>query len=200
MAGTGPSLTKILNDVLDEFGSRISIDGGSKVLVSDTNIAKDIHKATEAVRTPFGPSITVAGQGSEDASQVQGVADVKPVNDLQMDFYTHAIFGVAQEDPKFVLQGLKHMVYALRPKGIAIVVALNLETKEAEGQEGQFQVSMEDKLKYQSKGKINKLTDVLEYAGFERGKIRTFDRTTEIDGQKVEAEVILAMKWDQLTA
>lgn len=197
MAGTGSALKSLLSDVLNDFGGRLSIDGSSRILVSDTNIAIDLHEATKSVRTPYGPTITVAGQGREDASKVKDIADIKPLNDLQMDYYTHSFFGVAQEDPKFVLQGLKHMVYALRPKGIAVLMALRLETKETEGE--QFQVSLEDKMKYQSKGKIEALTDVVYYAGFERGKIRSFDRTTEVDGQKTDAEVVLAMKWDQLT-
>lgn len=204
MAGNEAAIKDILNQVLEEYGGRISIDGGSKVLVSDTSIANAIHAATEPVRTPFGPSITVAARGdpSEDPSQVEGIAKLEPVDSLKMDFFSHAVFGVLAEDPKFILQGLKHTIYALQPKGIAIVVALKLESGQTktDGGEEQFQISMEDKMTYQSKGKIQKLTDILEYAGFERGKIRSFERTTEAGGKKEEAEVILAMKWDQLNA
>lgn len=35
--------------------------------------------------------------------------------------------------------------------------------------------------------------------GFERGKIRSFEKSSDAGGKKVDAEVVLAMKWDQLT-
>lgn len=116
-----------------------------------------------------------------------------------MDTYTHAVFGVQSEDPKFILSGLKYMKYALRPKGYAIVISVKMESKKLEGDE-KFQVGLEDKLKYQSKGKINSLSEVLEYAGFERGRVRSLEKSATVEGREVQAEVILAMKWDQLTA
>lgn len=55
-------------------------------------------------------------------------------------------------------------------------------------------------MKYQSKGKITKFTDVLEFAGFERGRIKSMEMSAEVGGKNVDAEVVLAMKWDQLSA
>lgn len=56
------------------------------------------------------------------------------------------------------------MIQAMRPKGLAVVISVKVETgAEAEG--GGKVVGLEDKLKYQSKGKIQKLSEVLEYAG-----------------------------------
>ena len=204
MTDSRKATSELLRQTLAEYGGRISIDGGSIILASDTNVATSIAETTENIRTPYGPSITIAQRSpdtAEDASKVPGGnADVKPVNDLKMDYFTHAVFGVNAEDPKFILTGLKHMLYALRPKGVAIVISLKQDTGKAEGSDDTFNVGLEDKIKYQSRGKADKLVDVLYYAGFERGKIRSFDKAAEIDGQKVEAEVVLAMKWDQLTA
>ena len=87
----------------------------------------------------------------------------------------------------------------MQPKAIAIVISLKLESGQAEGQDDAFTISMEDKIKYQSKGKVESLSDVLYHAGFERGKIRSFDKSVEVDGKKVEAEVVLVKKWDQLS-
>ena len=201
MADVENVVPDLLTQILDEFGSRISIDGGSKVLVSDVNIANAIHQRTESVRTPYGPYITVAarGQPGEDSSQLPPNVNLKPVDSLEFDHYSHAFFGITSEDPKFIFSGLKAMITAMAPKGVAVVIALKQESKQVEGEEGQFQMALEDKLTYQSKGKIQKLSDVLEYAGFERGKIRAFEKSSEVDGKKVDADVVLAMKWDQLT-
>lgn len=118
-----------------------------------------------------------------------------------MDHYTHAVFGVQSEDPKFILSGLKYVKYALRPKGYAVVISVRMESKQlGEGDDGKFQVGLEDKLKYQSKGKVNSLSEVLEYAGFEKGRVRSFEKSASVEGKEVRAEVVLAMKWDQLTA
>ena len=198
MANSEKATADILNQVLDEYGPRIKFDGASKILVSDASIAKTVHTAVQDISTPYGPKITVASRGEEQSSNLQDIADVKSLESLEMDYYTHAIFGLAGEDPKFILEGFKWMIYALRPKGVAIVTSLKLQTGQ-EGQDGQFTVGLEEKMMYQSKGKVGKLSDVLEYAGFERGKIRSHERTSETGGEKVEAEVVLAMKWDQLT-
>lgn len=193
----------ILNQVIDEYGARLNIHGGSQVLVSDASIAKSVYSVTEPVRTPFGPLITVAAQHEPDASLVKDIpnASVKAADKLAMDFYTHAIFGINAEDPKYIYEGLKHTIYAMQPKGYAVVISLKQESKQVkEGGEEAFSVSLEDKLKYQSKGKINDMQDVLYFVGFERGRIRSFEKTATVDGKEVTAEVLLAMKWDQLTA
>lgn len=121
MSSPGDAYSAILKQVLDEFGGRISIDGGSKVLVSDRNIAQALFDTTEDVRTPYGPTLTIASreQGSADASSLPANTDQIQADKLTMDFYTHAVFGVSSEDPKYVLEGLKHMIHAMRPKGYA---------------------------------------------------------------------------------
>lgn len=204
MTSSKSAITDILQQVLNEYGSRVNIDSASKILVSDADIAAQLAEATKDIRTPFGPSITVAtrGSGNEDASKIPAgaIVTMEPLESLtpKMDFFTHSVFGIDGEDPKYVLDGLKWMKYALRPKGVAIVISLKHETGEADGE---FKVDLEDKIKYQSKGKVNSLTDVIEVAGFERGKIRAMEMSTEAGGQgKVDAQVVLAMKWDQLTA
>lgn len=192
----------ILKSVIDEYNARVLINGGSKVLASSTAVATSLAEATEPVRTPYGPTITIADRGSdnEDPSVVPGPRPgITPVDALPMDHFTHAVFGIDGEDPKFVLQGLKHMVYALRPKGVAIVISLRQASGEAK-EDGSVTLGLEEKIKYQSRGKLESLADVLYHAGFERGKIRSVDRSADVDGTKVEAEVVLAMKWDQLTA
>ncbi|KAK4546640.1 hypothetical protein LTR36_001857 [Oleoguttula mirabilis] len=195
--------TDILRQVLTEWGGRVNIDAGSKLLVSDTKIAAAIGESTKDIRTPYGPTITVAtrGSGTDDASGIpEGVqVSLEPLDSLspKMDYFTHAIFGLNGEDPKFVLEGLKWMKYALQPKGIAIVISLKQRSGEAA--DGQLQVDLDDRIKYQSRGKVGSLKDVLEWAGFERGKIRSMEMTSQ-GAEKVEAQVVLAMKWDQLTA
>ncbi|KAM3425758.1 hypothetical protein BST61_g7689 [Cercospora zeina] len=222
-SSSAQQILAILHSVLDEFGSRLNIHGGSRILVSDTSLAQALYELTEPVRTPFGPTLTVASQEQPDTSQVSHIpnATVLAADQLAMDHYTHAVFGVSGEDPKYIFGGIKHMISALRPKGYAVIVALKRETKQvssgsgssassaaaagegggAEGGEGEFQVSLDDKMKYQSKGRINHLEDALYYAGFERGRVKKLeDKKAVVDGVDVEAQVFLAMKWDQLTA
>lgn len=199
MADTTAATATILKDTLEEYNSKIPIHYNAKVLVSDANVARTIYEHTAPVRNTFGPKIIIASRGEEnppDVSSMEGVSS-KSLESLEMDTYTHAVFGLSGEDPKFILKGLQWMIHALQPKGVAIVTSLKIESGEAE--EGQFKVGLEEKMLYQSKGKVGKLTDVLEYAGFERGKIRSHERSAEVGGKKVEAEVVLAMKWDQLT-
>lgn len=203
------AITTILTSLLSEYP--LNIHGGSHVLVSDASIAQSLYASTENIRTPFGPKITIAQQQGQNVEKpdIPNV-DIVKVDDLPMDHYTHAVFGVQSEDPKFILSGLKFMKYALRPKGYAVVISVKVETKQVEGGggegggegegEGKFQVGLEEKLKYQSKGKVNSLGEVLEYAGFERGRIRSMEKSASVEGREVAAEVILAMKWDQLTA
>lgn len=168
--------------------------------MSDANVAKALYEETESIRNSFGPKIVVASRGENDpdVSGMEGVS-VKPLESLEMDTYTHAVFGLSGEDPKIILKGLQWMIHALQPKGIAIVTSLRIEAGKAEGEDGQYSIGLEDKMLYQSKGKISSLSDVLQYAGFEKGKIRSHERSTEVEGKKTEAEVVLAMKWDQLT-
>ncbi|GAB1741809.1 hypothetical protein NU219Hw_g7217t1 [Hortaea werneckii] len=218
----------ILRQVFAEYASRLSIDGGSKLLVSDTPTALQIADLTKDIRTPYGPHITIATRGQETASSGSGGGgpatgtnvpeDVnctaEPLDSLtaKMDHFTHAVFIVSgTEDPKFVMQGFKWMHYALRPKGVAVVVALKVESGKSEGdgdgggsssgEGGCYTVGLEDKILYQTKGRAKGLGDVLEFAGFERGKIRSWEVGTEgvFGGRKREGSVVLAMKWDQLT-
>ncbi|KAI6790305.1 hypothetical protein KC361_g8004 [Hortaea werneckii] len=235
----------ILRQVFAEYSSRLSIDGGSQLLVSDTPTALQIADLTKDIRTPYGPHITIATRGTESFSSSsssfssssgsgEGAGSTatnvpeglncsfEPLDALtaKMDHFTHAIFIVnGTEDPKFVMQGFKWMHYALRPKGVAVVVASKVESGKSEGsadgggsgdgggrgdgvgEEGGFTVGLEDKILYQTKGKAKGLGDVLEFAGFERGKIRSWEVGTEglFGGRKREGSVVLAMKWDQLT-
>ncbi|KAH9827759.1 hypothetical protein Tdes44962_MAKER09622 [Teratosphaeria destructans] len=111
-----------------------------------------------------------------------------------MDSFTHAVFRVdAADDPKAVLEGLKRVVYALRPKGVAIVVHARVESGRVEEGGGSLQVALEDRMRFQSRGRVEGLEDVMYHAGFERGKIR---RLRDEEG----VEVVVGMKWDQLTA
>jgi hypothetical protein len=206
-ADTSAATAAILKDTLEEYNSKIPIQYNAKVLVSDANVARTIYEHTSSVRNSFGPKIIIALRDSENSPDLSGMEGVstKPLDSLEMDTYTHAVFGLSGEDPKFILKGLQWMIHALQPKGVAIVTSLKIESGKAEGAEGKegeeggFKVGLEEKMLYQSRGKVGKLTDVLEYAGFERGKIRSHERSAEVGGKKVEAEVVLAMKWDQLT-
>ena len=199
MADSGKAYQAILKDVLDEYGSRLSVDGGSKVLVSDINIARALYEASERVRTPYGPTITIASrsQSSADTSNLPPSTESILADDLKMDTYTHAVYAVSNEDPKYVLQALKIMKYAMQPKGYAIIIGLRQQTGQSDS--GDFVVDIVDKMKYQSKGKITEFKDILEYADFERGKIRSFERKTKVGDVEVTAEVVLAQVWDQLT-
>lgn len=87
MPSAGESYSAVLKDVLDEFGGRISIDGGSKVLVSDLNIAQALYETTEDVRTPYGPLMTIASreQGTTDDSQLPANTDQVQADKLKME-------------------------------------------------------------------------------------------------------------------
>ncbi|KAI6840450.1 hypothetical protein KC332_g1191 [Hortaea werneckii] len=229
----------ILRQVFAEYSSRLSIDGGSQLLVSDVPTALQIADLTKDIRTPYGPHITIATRGQDPSSSSSspsssvGSGHVPPTTSAvpeglncsfepldaltaKMDHFTHAVFIVnGTEDPKFVMQGFKWMHYTLRPKGVAVVVALKVESGKSEGsadggggdggdgggEQSGFTVGLEDKILYQTKGKAKGLGDVLEFAGFERGKIRSWEVETEgvFGGRKREGNVVLAMKWDQLT-
>ncbi|KAI7583002.1 hypothetical protein KC343_g20098, partial [Hortaea werneckii] len=178
----------ILRQVFAEYSSRLSIDGASQLLVSDTPTALQIADLTKELRTSYGPHITIATRGTEPSSSGSGPAPAmsspvpdelncttEPLDSLtaKMDHFTHAVFIVqGTEDPKFVMQGLKWMHYALRPKGVAVVVALKVESgkSQADGDsgegkgsvgdgsggrevEGGFTVGLEDKILYQTKGR-----------------------------------------------
>ena len=199
MADTSKATADVINQVVDQYGLKLGFDHMSKILCSDANVARTMYEATKQHRTSYGPQIVIASRGSEgeNASDLEGIATLKPLEQLEMDYYSHTVWGLANEDPKTILQGFKWMIHSLRPKGIAIVTSL--KQKSGEGEEGQYSVGLEEKMLYQSKGKIGKLSDVLEYAGFERGKIRSQEKTTEAGGEKTDAEVVLAINWDQLT-
>ncbi|KAI7266103.1 hypothetical protein KC345_g8278 [Hortaea werneckii] len=236
----------ILRQVFAEYSSRLSIDGGATLLVSDTPTALQIADLTKDIRTPYGPHITIATRGTDSSSSSSSSSSsgsaggeagtatnipeelnctFEPLDSLtaKMDHFTHAFFTVqGTEDPKFVMRGFKWMHYALRPKGVAVVVALKVESGKSEAdenggegkgqggsgsggdgkeEEGGFTVGLEDKILYQTKGKAQGLGDVLEFAGFERGKIRSWEVETQgsFGGSRREGRVVLGMKWDQLT-
>ncbi|KAI6898171.1 hypothetical protein KC348_g17532, partial [Hortaea werneckii] len=154
----------ILRQVFAEYRSRLSIDGGSTLLVSDTPTALQLADLTKDIRTSYGPHITIAtrdqttsspassscgptggeggggGGGGGGGSTPTNIPEdlncsFEPLDALtaKMDHFTHAFFTVqGTEDPKFVLQGFKWMHYALRPKGVAVVVALKVESGKSE--------------------------------------------------------------------
>ncbi len=122
MTDSDAATSAILQDVLKEYGPRISIQYNAIILVSGANVAKTIYDQTASIRNSFGPKIVIASRG-ESAPDVSGMENVsvKSLESLEMDTYTHAIFGLSHEDPKVVLKGLQWMLHALRPKGVAIV-------------------------------------------------------------------------------
>jgi len=188
---TNPGLS-ILTTVLEEFKARLSIDGSSRILVTDATVAKHLVDMTKDISTPYGPKFTIATAEPGAASNAEDLGPnvaTESIQDLtpKMDHFTHAITDVSRASGKTCMEIMKWAKYALQPKGILVVVALK-RTEE----EGDFV----ERMKGQSKGRVNSLGDVLEWAGFERGKIKSMDR-----GQgETEAEAVLAMKWDQLTA
>jgi len=188
---TNPGLS-ILTTLLEEFKARLSIDGSSRILVTDATVAKHLVDMTKDISTPYGPKFTIATAEPGAASNAEDLGPnvaTESIQDLtpKMDHFTHAITDVSRASGKTCMEIMKWAKYALQPKGILVVVALK-RTEE----EGDFV----ERMKGQSKGRVNSLGDVLEWAGFERGKIKSMDR-----GQgETEAEAVLAMKWDQLTA
>lgn len=199
MPDNAKATADLINQVVEEYGGKLKFDHTSKILCSDANVARAMYEGSKDYRSSFGPQIVIASRGPESGSSanLDGIATIKALDDLEMDYYTHAVWGLAGEDPKTILTGFKYMIHALRPKGIALVTSL--KQKSEQGEDGQYSVGLEEKMLYQSKGKISNLGDVLEYAGFERGKIRSQEKTTEAGGEKMDAEVVLAINWDQLT-
>ena len=56
---TSPGLT-VLTSVLEEFKDRLSIDGGSRILLTDATVAKHLVEMTKDISTPYGPKFTIA--------------------------------------------------------------------------------------------------------------------------------------------
>ncbi|KAK3676271.1 hypothetical protein LTR78_004022 [Recurvomyces mirabilis] len=187
-----PALT-ILLDILTEYKDRIAIDGSSRILVTDATVAQKLAEQHKDISTPYGPTFTVAsaaggaGEGTKTEDLGQNIT-VEAMDSLmpKMDYFTHAITDVSLADGKTVMEIMKWAKYALKPKGIAVVVAL----KRTEA--GEFK----ERMLAQSKQRIADLGDIFEFAGFETGKVRRLERGSG----EAEAEVVLGMKWDQLTA
>ena len=177
----------VLSQMIEEWGARVRIDAGSRILVSSPQLAKDIADLTKAVATPYGPTIVIAARDKASASKATDASapntTTEAIDDLKMDHFTHAIADVSSEGGKACMTIMKHAHYALAPKGIFIVIALKRD-------------GLLERISGESKGRVSTLSDVVDFAGFERGKIRGMEKTA--DG--VEADVVLAMKWDQLTA
>jgi len=195
-ASTPPGLT-ILTNLLNEFSSRLSIDGSSRILVTDATVARHLVEMTKSIATPFGPKFTIAVAepgASVDVDDLGPNVITEQITDMtgKMDTFTHAVTDVSRASGRTCMEIMKWAKYALQPKGILVVVALK-QTEDGGKELG-------ERLKGESKGRVAGLGDVLEFAGFERGKIKVMDRTANVDGKEAEAEVVLAMKWDQLTA
>ncbi|KAK4898391.1 hypothetical protein LTR27_003987 [Elasticomyces elasticus] len=194
---TTPGLT-ILTNLLNEFSARLSIDGSSRILVTDATVARHLVEMTRSIATPYGPKFTIAsaepGVSSVNVDDLGPNVTTEQITNMdgKMDHFTHAVTDVSLASGRTCMEIMKWAKYALKPKGILVVVAL--KQPEEGGKE------LADRLRGESKGRVSGLGDVLEYAGFERGKIKVMERSAEVDGKGVEAEVVLAMKWDQLTA
>ncbi|EMC99392.1 hypothetical protein BAUCODRAFT_401900 [Baudoinia panamericana UAMH 10762] len=186
----------ILADVLSEYRDRISIDGSSKILCTSATVAKHVAEQVKDISTPYGPKFTVVSKDSQTSELGPNITS-EPMDGLmaKMDYFSHAITDVSAEDGRSCMEIMKWAKYALQPKGIAVVIALKKQ-----GDAGAEETDLRDRIVKQSKGRVQSLSDVLESAGFETGKIRSTERSVEVEGKRVEAELVLAMKWDQLTA
>ncbi|KAK1057253.1 hypothetical protein LTR74_014304 [Friedmanniomyces endolithicus] len=190
---TTPALP-VLTAVLEEFAARLNIDGSSRILVTDPTLARHLVEMTRPIATAYGPKFTIAVAGPQPATST-GTEDLGPnvttelITELEgkMDHFTHALADVSLASGKTCMEIMKWARYALQPKGILVAVAL---LKTGDGRE------LGERLRGESKGRVGGLGDVLDFAGFERGKVRVMERG-EGEGK---AEVVLAMKWDQLTA
>ncbi|KAK5105649.1 hypothetical protein LTR62_002633 [Meristemomyces frigidus] len=186
---------EILLDVLTEYHARLSIDYSSHILVTSPALAKTLAERYSDISTPYGPKFTVATVGPDTASSASaGETEVlgqnvttEPMEGLmgKMDFFTHAITDVSLASGGTVMEVMKWANYALRPKGIAVVIAMEAVPEMKGGRFG-------ERMKAESKGRVAGLVEIFEYAGFETGKVRRVER----DG----AQVVIGMKWDQLTA
>ncbi|KAK0941027.1 hypothetical protein LTR29_007445 [Friedmanniomyces endolithicus] len=192
---TTPALP-ILTAVLEEFAARLNIDGSSRILITDPTLAHHLVEMTRPIATAYGPKFTIAvANGPTQTPTATGGEDLGPnvttelitALESKMDHFTHALADVSLASGKTCMEIMKWARYALQPKGILVAVAL---LKTAEGRE------LGERLRGESKGRVGGLGDVLDFAGFERGKVRVMERG-EGEGK---AEVVLAMKWDQLTA
>ncbi|KAK1811171.1 hypothetical protein LTR12_014468 [Friedmanniomyces endolithicus] len=189
---TTPALP-VLTAVLEEFAARLNIDGSSRILVTDPTLARHLVETTRPIATAHGPKFTIAVAGPQTPTSTG--EDLGPnvttelITELEgkMDHFTHALADVSLASGKTCMEIMKWARYALQPKGILVAVAL---LKTGDGRE------LGERLRGESKGRVGGLGDVLDFAGFERGKVRVMERG-EGEGR---AEVVLAMKWDQLTA
>lgn len=93
------------------------------------------------------------------------------------DKFTHA-FAITMLNSRDDLQLLRWVQYSLRYKGIAVLLVLGEHRMEATA-----------------------IIEFVEKASFERGRLRVLDREAVLPSGKVEkARVVLAMKWDMLSA
>ncbi|KAK1066111.1 hypothetical protein LTR33_011673 [Friedmanniomyces endolithicus] len=194
---TTPALP-ILTSVLEEFAARLNIDGSSRILVTDPTLARHLVEMTRPIATAYGPKFTIAVASAgpqQTPSATSGEGDLGPnvttelitAMESKMDHFTHALADVSLASGKTCMEIMKWARYALQPKGIFVAVAL---LKTGDGRE------LGERLRGESKGRVGGLGDVLDFAVFERGKVRVMERG-EGEGR---AEVVLSMKWDQLTA
>ncbi|TKA73338.1 hypothetical protein B0A55_06780, partial [Friedmanniomyces simplex] len=144
---TNPGLT-ILTNLLQEFAARLSIDGSSRLLVTDPTVARHLVEMTREIATAYGPKFTIAVAGEPHPS-TDGVEELGPnvsaerIEDLtgKMDHFTHAVADVSLASGRTCMEVVKWAKYALQPKGVLVVVALKRMgggegTGDGEGEEG----------------------------------------------------------------
>jgi len=107
-SSTNPGLT-ILTSVLEEFKDRLSIDGSSRILVTDATVAKHLVDMTKDIATPYGPKFTIATAepgGASNAEDLGPNVATEMISDLtgSMDHFTHAVTDVSRASGKTCME------------------------------------------------------------------------------------------------
>ncbi|WPH03106.1 Hypothetical protein R9X50_00598100 [Acrodontium crateriforme] len=190
--------TDILRDILNEFETRISLTGASKVLTTNLKFASEVSRPFHESGTSYIPAITVAtNTDTPDKEPAHGKINLQPLNTIQEKFYSHVLAHVNSDDHTQVRRDFRFLHWALQPKGIAVVICpkkdstveiVNASIARKLQQNGNEQdatvINGNEAEKALTKDGI--LKDLLERAAFEPGRIRVLERRHLTQGDEVE--------------
>lgn len=107
------STATLIQDLLDEYQSRLGLDGSSQVLVQGDDVYGVVERWCKESYTSYTPTITLSDEAVP--------SDRWPYKE---DSFTH-IFAVVRDASKDSLQYLKWIQWSLKYKGIAVLTLAN---------------------------------------------------------------------------
>ncbi|CAK3880953.1 Hypothetical predicted protein [Lecanosticta acicola] len=195
--------TKIrwLRECLDERSSQFVIKQTSLVLTDKVGHAETlIHWIVERdMKQPACVHVcsTTAEKDLEDVDESsQKLSNIEITSDLQNDHYTHAIFRIVQKPEAPKTLNLLHQALAF--DGVALIESLKRNpTLEVHLKVLEMQKKGDDQAKQETVERVREtvgannfdngeLADLAVKTGFEREKVRSFPKRTNIEGEKLE--------------